>query len=348
MTEKLSQKPLHVASLSQPPSAHSDPIKAPAPDATPAIKKRVRRDWADDVAVEDLPRISMVVPCFRAAETLPRTLESLKDQKYPNLQIIVIDGHSEDGTIEVLEDYQDMIDYWISEPDKGQVDAINKGFDQADGEIYGWLCADDSLRPGALRRLAREFLRRPDADVVTSGCLRVFDDGTEVRTQPDPKYYDDLFIKNTIEQPSTLWRASLHKSIGPVSNRLRYAFDWELWCKFKAAGAVFTSLPSVTSIYYFSDSNLTSTGGRKIADEMFKIVADYGPHNGKLAKVYMRLYKRYDLKGYYDAENMSMRSKFWFRVSLWLLRKRYGVRNLNLYNWNFASRQERGLTWTTG
>ncbi len=311
-------------------------------------KKRVLRDWADKVKVEELPLISMVVPCFRAGPTLARTLDSLRDQKYPNLQIILIDGGSEDETVEVVKSYGDFIDYWISEPDKGQVDAINKGFAQATGELYGWLCADDALRPGALRRLAREFLRRPDADVVTSGCLRVFDGGAEVVTRPDPHYYDDLFIKNTIEQPSTLWRASLHNNIGPVSNKLRYAFDWELWCKFKASGAVFVSLPSVTSIYYFSDTNLTSTGGRKIADEMFKIVEEYGPRDGELASVFMFLYKRFDLRGYYDAENMSMRSRFPFRVVLKLLRMRYGDRNVNLYNWNFASRQERALGWTKG
>lgn len=322
----------------------ADPIAS----APKVVQKRIRRDWVDEVAVEDLPSISMVVPCFRAGPTLTRTLESLAEQKYPNLQIIVIDGGSEDETVEVIESFGEFIDYWISEPDKGQVDAINKGFAQANGQIYGWLCADDALRPGALRRLAREFLRRPDADVVTSGCLRVFDGGAEVRTLPDEHYFDDLFIKNTIEQPSTLWRASLHNQLGPISNALRYAFDWELWCKFKASGAVFASLPVVTSIYYFSDTNLTSTGGRKIADEMFKIIRTYGPHKGKLARVFMFLYKRYDLKGYYDAENMNMRSKFFFRVVLKLLRMRYGFRNVNLYNWNFASRQERALGWTKG
>lgn len=318
-----------------------------------AIKKttdaqRIRRDFADDIEVPDLPSISMVVPCFRAGSTLKRTLDSLVDQKYPNVQIIVIDGGSDDETVEIIESYGDFIDYWVSEPDDGQVDAINKGFAQANGQIYGWLCADDALLPGTLRRLAREFIRRPDVDVVTSGCLRVFDNGTEVRTRPDSNYYNDLFIRNTIEQPSTLWRAYLHNELGPISNSLRYAFDWELWCKFKAAGAIFTSLPVVTSVYYFSDSNLTSTGGRKIANEMFTIIRKYGPSQGKLAYIFMFLYKFYDLRGYYDADNENMRSRLTFRITLKILRICYGARAINLYNWNFASRQERGLGWTPG
>ncbi|WP_349371490.1 glycosyltransferase family 2 protein [Salinarimonas sp.] len=297
---------------------------------------------------QPLPRISIVVPCFQAAATLEATLLSLFEQTYPDLQIIVMDGGSTDGSVEIIERYADRLAFWVSAKDAGQVDALNKGFAKADGDVFGWLCADDRLLPGALHRVAREFTADPTIDVVTGGCTRDFDGKSVVYTQPAPDFIERLFITNTVEQPSTFWRAALHRRIGAVDGSMRYAFDWELWCRFTRAGARWKAIPDLLSVYYFSTTNLTSTGGRKIVDEMYRIVKTYGPYKGKIADVYMFLYKTFDLRGFYDPgarETMpAWKLAIFYFVLRWLY-KRYDPASINAYNWNFASRQERGLTW---
>ncbi|WP_439619571.1 glycosyltransferase family 2 protein [Hyphomonas sp.] len=296
----------------------------------------------------EYPLISIIVPAFRAGATLARTLDSLVSQDYPNLQIIVMDGGSEDGTVEILKQYADHLDHWESKPDKGQVDALNKGFRLAQGEIYGWLCADDTLLPGAISLLAGVLRRDPSVDVVTGGCKRDFNGVHEVVTEPAEDFYERLGQNNTIEQPSTLWRAALHNRIGELDGTYRYAFDWEYWCRMKAQGAKFERVRDPVSVYYFSDTNLTSTGGTKIADEMYRIVKTHGPYGGRIADVYRFLYRRFDLKGFYDAENQdkipSWRMRL-FHITLRYFYARYDEAAVNGYNWNFVSRQERGLGW---
>lgn len=294
------------------------------------------------------PRISLVVPAFRAGATIERTLKSILAQNYPDLQLIVMDGGSQDGSVEIIKRYEASIAYWVSEPDKGQVDALNKGFARADGELYGWLCADDELMPGALLRVGDEFRARPDMDVLTGGCARNFNDKFRVETIPDPNFLSDLGFKNTIEQPSTFWRAVNHKAAGPLDGSYRYAFDWEYWCRLRAFGATFHAIPDILSLYHFSDDNLTSTGGRKIADEMYRIIRTYGPYQGRIADTYRFLYKTFDLRGFYDKENretLPAWKKSLFHTVLRFLYWRYDAHTINSYNWNFVSRQERGMGW---
>lgn len=116
----------------------------------------------------------------------------------------------------------------------------------------------------------------------------------------------------------------------------------------KAKGAKFERVKDPVSVYYFSDTNLTSTGGTKIADEMYRIVKTHGPYGGQIADVYRFLYRRFDLKGFYDAENQdkipSWRMRL-FHITLRYFYARYDEAAVNGYNWNFVSRQERGLGW---
>lgn len=294
------------------------------------------------------PRLTMVIPAYRAGETIERTLLSILEQDYPNLQLIVMDGGSQDGTVDILRRYDAEIDYWVSEKDKCQADALNKGFARAEGDIHGWLCADDALLPGALDKLVDYLERHPDIDVVTGGCKRDFNGRTEVFTEPAPDFYERLDFTNTIEQPSTLWRASAHARAGALDLTYRYAFDWEFWCRMKQTGALFGRITDPVSVYYFSDDNLTSSGGTKIAEEMYRVVKTYGPYGGRIADVYRYLYYTFDLKGYYD-QGIDHGIPSWkrgiFHAVLRYFYTRYDQATVNAYNWNFASRQERGLGW---
>lgn len=293
-----------------------------------------------------LPKLSLVVPSFNAVNTIRRTLDSILNQEYPNLELICVDGSSTDGTSEVMAEYGDLITHFVCEPDRCQADALNKGFMLASGDVYGWLCADDELCDGALASVADFFVAHPEVDILTGGCIRRFDDGEEYITTPGEKFFENLFLMNTIEQPSTFWRAHVHKTTGPLSEKLKYAFDWEFWCRMKAQGFKVSAIDTPLSIYYFSDSNLTSTGGRKIADEMFTIVHQYGPYRGMLAWGYAALYRLFDLRGFYDQdEKKSGGGLILFHATLRLLYLLFDRDSINAYNWNFASRQERGKGW---
>ncbi len=293
-----------------------------------------------------LPKISLVVPSYNAVDTIRRTLDSILSQDYPNVELICIDGASDDGTVEVLQEYSARIQHLVSEKDDCQAQALNKGLAVASGDIYGWLCADDELCPGALKCVGDYFVQHPKVQVLTGGCVRRFDDGSEYTTVPEPDFFEKLVLKNTIEQPSTFWRKEVHHQVGPLSEKLKYAFDWEYWCRMHKQGVTAHSIETPLSVYYFSDSNLTSTGGRKIVREMYQIVRRYGPFRGTVAWAYAFLYRTFDLRGYYDHDEPTQGfGRYVFHAALRVLYVLFDKETINTYNWNFASRQERGKGW---
>jgi len=294
----------------------------------------------------DCPKISIVIPTYNAAATVERAISSLVDQNYPDLELILMDGGSQDDTVAIARRYGDHFSHVVSEPDQGQANALNKGFRLATGELWGWLCADDELLPGALHHLVAQFQSKAAPTVVTGGCRRVFDDGTVIVTAPDPKAIDRIAYQNGIEQPSTLWYASLHRAAGELDESLNFAFDWEWWNRLKQVGARFQLIEQPLSNYYFSDSNKTSTGGSELVAEMYQVIKRYGPCRGYLADAYMLLYRQFDLKGCYDQPPVcsARRQRLW-QLALKALVKVFGAEYIYCYNWNFASKQQRGLCW---
>jgi glycosyltransferase involved in cell wall biosynthesis len=308
-----------------------------------------------------LPIISIVVPCYNAAETIERTIKSLIEQHYPNLELIAIDGASTDDTLIILDRYRHYFTKIISEPDRGQADALNKGFRLATGDIFGWLCADDELTPGSLAYLADLFQARPEIDAISAGCTRIFADGSTYDTIPRADVMQRIGYHNGIEQPSTLWRAKLHRRAGELDESYNYAFDWVWWNQLHRAGANVLEIDRVVSCYYFSDTNKTSTGSRDVVDEMYRVIKNFGPIRGYLADIYLFLYENFDLIGYYD-KSPEVSHLDWclylfkqkhhdkFKIFTWLvclqsLSILFGRDLILGYNWNFASRQERNLCW---
>lgn len=307
-----------------------------------------------------LPKISIVIPCYNAANTIERTIKSLINQHYTNLELILMDGGSNDGTMEIVESYKDYFTKVISEPDSGQANALNKGFKIATGEIWGWLCADDEFTAGALLYFAKLFQSQPEIDLITAGCKRIFADGSTFNTKPRSDVMERISYHNGIEQPSTLWRATLHKKAGELDESYHYAFDWVWWNQLKQANAKLLIADRVMSRYYFTDTNKTSTGSRFLIEEMYRVIKFYGPIRGYLADVYLFLYEQFDLLGYYDKSpyithnnwilNLIKKGHNPFKILSWLLclfglSICFGRNRILSYNWNFASRQERNLCW---
>jgi glycosyltransferase involved in cell wall biosynthesis len=297
-------------------------------------------------APQTWPRISIIVPTFNSAATLRRTMESLKAQAYPALEIIIQDGGSTDETLRILEDYKSLITHLESGRDDGQSDAINRGFGKSHGDIEAWLCSDDEYRPGVLFYIALHFLVQPETEFIAGGCLRVFPDGSQTQVRPTKEQLPTLGYHNFIDQPSTFWRRKLRERAGPLDKSLHYAFDWEYWNRFMRHGATPLFAPEILSVYYFSDSNKTSIAGSRQVPDLIAVVKKYGPLHGRLARIYHFLYRNFDLSGCYDSPPTAPASVLRkFHIVLNRLTQQYGADLIHAYNWSYASKQQRGKIW---
>ena len=186
----------------------------------------------------ELPSITIVTPCLNAAATLPETLASVRGQLYDGeVEHLVVDGGSTDGSLEILEK-ADGIRY-VSEPDEGLSDAMNKGIAMAKGDVIGWLNADDFYQPGAFQAVGRAFAENPGAQWVTGRCRIVDGDGKEIRKGITAyknwllaHYSFALYLtQNFISSPATFVRKEAYAEAGPFLNRYRISGDYDIWLK---------------------------------------------------------------------------------------------------------------------
>jgi len=186
----------------------------------------------------DLPSISIITPTFNHIDFIRDTIESVLDQNYPDLEYLVIDGGSIDGTVDLLKSYGDQIK-WISEKDDGQSDAINKGLKMARGEIVGFINSDDLYLPGALEKVGKYFARFPAKIWVTGKCRTINIRGDEINKLVTMyknfwlKFNSTkiLYILNYISQPSTFWRREAIDQIGFLDDKLYFTMDYDYWLK---------------------------------------------------------------------------------------------------------------------
>lgn len=286
------------------------------------------------------------MPNYNSGELIERAIRSLIAQDYPDLQLIVADAGSDDISREIIERYRSYFDTVITEKDRGQADGLNKGFSHANGDIFGWLCADDELMPNTFHHIAEVFRKHPDADVVTGSCERVFEDGSTVVTYAYPDAWERIGIHNVIEQPSTFWRAGLHRKIEPLDLSYELGFDWDFWARMRNVKAKLVITDRVLSRYFFSDFNKSGTAGELFAKEAFRLIKKHGPLCGSLAHIYSFIYYHFDLKGCLDTPPACTPIRYsLYKLARIILKLTIGGRLLNMYNWHFASCQARNLKW---
>jgi glycosyltransferase involved in cell wall biosynthesis len=213
--------------------------------------------YADEQPPPDPPRIAIVTPSFNQANYLAATIDSVQAQNYPNLVYFVQDGGSTDGSVDVLKSYGDRL-RWCSEPDKGQAHAINKAFQQVDGEILAFLNSDDVLLPGALSHVARYFQANPHVDVVYSHRICIDQDGREIGRWLLPAHDSEL-IKwvDFVPQETMFWRRRVWDAVGPIDESFNFALDWDFILRAHAQGFRFRRLRRFLACFRVYDAQKT-------------------------------------------------------------------------------------------
>ena len=197
-------------------------------------------------------KISLVTPCFNAARFIAETIESVLAQDVPGLEYIILDGGSNDGTADIIRRYESKLAWWISEPDKGQTSAINRGLARATGDVLGFLNADDMLVPDALRAVLDTFARRPEVELAVGEVEWIDATGSrlglhagEIENLSDVlDIYRVWWGKRQWVQPEVFFRRSLWERIGAFDEKYHLAFDFDYWVRCFRAGARVARVPT--------------------------------------------------------------------------------------------------------
>ncbi|MEJ2647389.1 MAG: glycosyltransferase family 2 protein [Sedimentisphaerales bacterium] len=212
------------------------------------------------------PRISIVTPSYNQGSFLEETIRSVLLQGYPNLEYIVIDGGSTDDSVKIIKKYSSWLDFWISEPDKGQSNAINKGMLKCTGDIFNWINADDMLYPGALQAIAKAWLKNPAA-IIAGPVINFYTNGTENQVDPNNLTLENfLNIKKAKEnrwnwhQPGTFLPLEQVKNVGGLKEDLHFSMDHILMIELLQICKV-TYVPEVLAKFRLHKNSKTETIG---------------------------------------------------------------------------------------
>ena len=201
----------------------------------------------------EYPKFTVVTPTYNQGQFIEKTIDSVLSQGYPNLEFIIIDGGSKDNTVEIIKKHERHLTYWVSEPDRGQSHALNKGFNRATGDILTWLNSDDWFTPGALMTIAQTFRAHPDAGMVV-GSGRVVDVLGHTlydKSAPHEIRLDSLFRwleGASFLQPSSAFSRKAWEAVSQIDENIHIAMDLDLWIRIAKAGFEFVTISDLLSI----------------------------------------------------------------------------------------------------
>lgn len=222
------------------------------------------------------PKISIVTVSYNQADFIEANIKSVIEQNYPNVEHIIIDAGSTDGTLEILKKYDKFLN-WTSEPDNGQSDGLNKGFKKASGEIIGWINSDDNLTPGSLHKIADFFQKNPDEIAVIGDQAIIDEEGNSLRVIKSRAYDFDYLLNHAkgITQNSTFFKRDVFDKIGYLNESLHYAMDTDLFIRIASIKEL-PYIPEILAEFRMQPNAKTAEGSHKFAMELLKIRKKYG------------------------------------------------------------------------
>lgn len=228
---------------------------------------------------QSFPLVTIVTPSFNQASFLDETIQSVLSQDYPNIEYIIIDGASTDDSLEIIQKYAEKLAYWESVPDKGQTDAINKGFARANGEILAWLNSDDILLPGAVSDSVAELQDHPEVGMVYGNAMLINADGQKIgdfpAAQTDLKRLKHGYVH--IPQQASFFRADLWKKVGPLDPSFYFAMDYDLWVRL-ARHAPLLYVPKLWASFRLHGNAKSITADDRCWPEMLRVHYRDGGH----------------------------------------------------------------------
>jgi hypothetical protein len=245
-------------------------------------------------ARDKLPGIALVTPSYKQGRFLESAIQSILAQDYPKLDYAVVDGGSDDESVEIIERYRNRLAFAVSEKDQGQVYAIENGFSRISGEIMGYVNSDDLLEPGALKFVGDFFSRHPGVDAIYGHRLIIDDTGREIGRWVSPRYNPSLLrIVDYVPQETLFWRRSLYERVGGLDRKWSFALDWDLLLRFASAGARIIRVPYFLGrfrVHSLQKSEvLIKTVGRADIDALRKRELGFCPDSNALEACYRRL-----------------------------------------------------------
>jgi glycosyltransferase involved in cell wall biosynthesis len=231
--------------------------------------------------------VSIITPSYNQARFLETTIQSVLSQQGVELEYIIVDGGSSDGSQEIIQRYADRLAWWVSEPDKGQTDAINKGFSRARGEILAWLNSDDTFEPGAAAEAAAYLQNHPDAGMVYGDANFIDENGKVIgmfpARQTDYRRLKQGYVH--IPQQASFFRASLWQIVGPLDPSFYFAMDYDLWVRLaRLAPLVYT--PRLWASFRLHGSGKTIAADDRCWPEMMRVHTREG--GSKLSILYAK------------------------------------------------------------
>lgn len=224
-------------------------------------------------------KISIITPSYNQGEFIERTIQSVLNQSYPNIEYIVIDGGSTDNTLEILERYKDRIDIIISEKDNGQADAISKGFRLATGELMGWLNSDDVFYPDCVEKIVELYNQQPGGAIYYHSMNDKIDEHdrlieTYQHIIPDAAH---LIKENySVIQQGSFYNAELLRKIDYLDPSNHYCMDLDLWLNLLKHGAIYHTKDKPHSAFRIYPGTKTDTGQEKFLNNIHRVLKKHG------------------------------------------------------------------------
>jgi glycosyltransferase involved in cell wall biosynthesis len=192
---------------------------------------------------QPLPLVSILTPSYNQGRFLEETIQSVLSQDYPYLEYIIVDGASTDGSVEIIQRYASQLAWWVSEPDQGQTDAINKGFAHAHGEVLAWLNSDDTYQHGAITQAIESLHAHPEAAMVYADANLIDEQGKVIGHFPSRQTNLKKLLRGSVHIPqqTTFFWARVWQQVGPLDTSFQFAMDYDLWVRLaKLAPLVYT------------------------------------------------------------------------------------------------------------